>query len=274
MTNIKHNIAEFLLVGTYPKEYESWKFLIFKLYQLLEKHIQNLRELKALGYNDTAKAAASENIIENILGILDEYLRSAKYIELFNFPYFDDLIELTTSVNMLKAIVSLSLTLVYNKDYYKKGLVHLISTFRFLVPFAKALFYFNWDYNQLVQTISKIFAEKNSNNRVPQLLRNLITSVLDYGNTILIAIESDNLLEIDNKSKLVSILNDRVRNHHGITKENNPKGYFKSFGEVLFASFLFAEQLNERILPEIGIIHCYEGIFALFLLNNMIRNVL
>ena len=240
--------------------------MIFRMLQALENKIKTLEDLKADGYQNLPDLLSNEKSVDSTINILDEFLRRAKNIETFIFPYFDKFLELSYSPIVLKSLLLIGLTILSNENYHRKALIQLSSLFVFLGPFVRLLQYFNWEYSTMIKTFTQIFEEKTPTEQVTKTLKELFPAILDNGSVILKLLEEDSsLLKLSNKTRFVSALGQKVHAECGITKEKDFHKYYKSLGEVMLASFLLEPELNERILPDIAIIHCFEGIKYPFL---------
>ena len=226
----------------------------------MEGKLKNLRSIQENGYNDLSELKSNEKSIEVMLSILDEFLRKSEQLTEFVFPFMDDILELTACPVLLRNLVLTALTIVFSSDYDNRNLSCLVSLFAYLTPFIKALHYFEWDYKNMVTKIEEIMEEKKNNStQVGPVLKSFLSIVLEHSEKIIEYSESDSSLKSSQNAtvfifKLVKKFVDA-----GIVDKKDREKYYKLIGEIVYYTYMFDPKINENIIPEIGLIHCFIG---------------
>jgi len=232
--------------------------LIFRIFQLLEERIEDLKTIQTNGYKDTEELELKEQSITSLLDILNEILQWLPNLAEFEFPYFGQLLRLTSNIQVHRRLLILCMNVFLNDEFKPNILVQIANLFDFYTPFLKLFRYYDWDFKLMRETLIKIFNEKRAEVPVPKALEDLILAVLGNGTHILTLIKENEDLKTTNKSYFTNTLVKLLSQRPDFDKEDRQK-FYKMLGEANLALFLLDEHFNERMFAIMPLIHCIEG---------------
>jgi len=245
-----------MLLEVNAKEYDCWKFLIFRLYEILERRIRKLEKIKSENFSDSEELRINEESVLRVLIMFNEIIGWIVNIEDFVFPYFGQLLALSGNPQILNNLILLSLNILLNESFNKEALVHIASLFAFFTPFMRMWRHYEWNFGDMHKDLKRIFQEKSLN---PEALDNLLPKFI-YQEQIAKFLKENS--GVDNRTRFLMVLYHKTgAEPRPETEESERQKYFKALGEVNLAAFLFDSVLNENILAMVTLMHCLEGLF-------------
>ena len=233
--------------------------MLYRIYELLEKRIENMKGLKARNYDDKEDLSVNEKSIENILNILDILVKDLEDQTEFNFPYFAQLIDVSFNPTILRNIIQFGLSIFFNNEAHEEALTNFSSLFIMLTPYLKLLQKFNLDIKIIREKLLDTShgagpGLKNSNS-----LKDQFSGILEHEQVICEIVEADSSLAEKNETDFVHALSKRLCEKLEITLEKDEYRYFNLIGEARVAYILLSTQVNECLFPELMLIYSLQG---------------
>ena len=242
------------------KEYSSWRYLIFRIFQALEENIKNLKDIQADDYKNKEELENKEQSIVNLMSILNEILQWFPSLNDFEFPYFGQLLQLTSNIQVQRSLLLLCMNIFLNEQYKPKMMLHISSLFAYYTPFLRMFRKCDWDYVIMRDSLIRIFSEKTTEEPIPKSLEELMSAVLENSSQILTALKEHADLQTENQTYFANRLTKLICDHPDFEKKDSQK-FYKAVGEANLAFFLLDKTFNEKFFAMLPLIICAEGNF-------------
>ena len=233
--------------------------MIHRIYELLEKRIENIKTLKARDYDNKEELSVNEKSIENILNILDILVKDIVDQTEFNFPYFAQLIDVTFNPMILRNIIQLGLSIFFNSEAHGEILINFSSLFVMLTPHLKLLQKFDLDIKIIREKLLNTSQGTGSALKNPNLLKDEFSEILEHEQVICEMVEADPSLAGKNETDFIHVLSKRLCEKLEITLERDEYKYFNLIGEARVAYLVLSTRVNECIFPELMLMYCLQG---------------
>ena len=232
-----------------PDVPESMRYLIYRIYELLEKLIREDQELK-VDKNQDAQRSLNHNKIKDILSILVKLFSRVNSLETYSFPYFAELLELAWSPSILENLALIGFYLLLRSQ---NNLNHTSVLFMCTTPFMRLLHHFAWNYYDMIQAIIKMKRDDN-------FFNDLMLQILEHGQLITDLVKDKAFLaNIKSGNVLIHVLIERICTESKIDKQLNKGRFLNVIGEALLASFLLFPDLLEVKISALTLIQVFQG---------------
>ena len=227
--------------------YQGNEFLIFRIYENIEKSIQTLETLKLEDYKDMQAFNEREDSIANMLWVLGMIMSGWNDSEGFEFPYFIRLLDLTYSPKVLNNLAKLAIGIRLNVKGTTQMFKDVSSIFSLYEPFAKLSLHFERDHQLLATTINEALRDQSELERVPKSLENLLLVIFDDKEVTELVKEQYLRQGIENRTLFISELSKVIQDKYGITKEANREEYYSILGKIILVTFI-VDKSNEMLI--------------------------
>ena len=248
-----------LIRTNHIREYNSWKYVIFRIYEVLDKRIQELKTAKSEKPADAQQIIKTcEESIENCISMVRLILRKIKGINTYFFPYFGIIIEITQNPNIIRGLILLSEFMMVRSNKSHHVLSEISPLISFLVPSLRLIYHCQWDFEVVRKFVSEIALKKMDESDSND---SFLNRCLNYAKTIIAAFKDEGEKSAESEDKLFFLDNvfSKLCEQEKITLEKDENNYFKTLGEVYLASLLLKVQSNNMLLPDLCLTYIFNG---------------
>lgn len=258
-----------LIRTNHIREYNSWKYVVFRIYEVLDKRIQELKTAKTEKPADAQQVIKTcEESIENCITMVRLILRKIKSINTYFFPYFGKIIEVTRNPNIIRGLVLLSEFMMVRSNKSQVILSEISPLVSFLTPSLRLIHHCQWDFEVVRKIISEASLRENKQMSESDS-NNVLNRSLNYAKTIFATIEEEQK-SIGSGDKLFFLDNvfAKVCEQEKISQEKDEAAYHKALGEIYLASSLLNINPNGVFLSDLCLTYIFNGTsFQLFPIN-------
>jgi len=241
----------------------TFGFLFYRIMQLLEQHIEALKNHKKEIFPNRNKRTFFEKKINRILRVFLVMIQKTYEASSFIFPYFDKILEVTTDFDILINLILIALQISHNKLQLVSSKGKVAKLFLLLSPFSKLFRHFDADY-QVLRDYLHFANTQRPRDRITGSLREFVESSLKHGDLILkLTHENDmELLYEGEEEEFVSSISQKIfeSENQNLTDSNRLYVSLQALGEAVFISHLLISQIDERLSDIILLAYSFHGI--------------
>ena len=223
------------------------EYLFFRICENIQKNIQNLSNLQQKDSQDTRAIALCEDNIRVMIAIIDKALGQITSNNRFRFLYFDDILDLTPSIDTLQILTMLAFKIMQVYRLQRDPTTSMLGLYAFMTPFSNLMSHFDQDLQVLIESVTKISNERRNTNEIPEALEKLLLVVLQDNQSSLDELKTYYLQKgLENRQLFITELTRIICEKNNFTRQNNRESYFQTLGWTTLISFLLESQLDEQ----------------------------